>query len=59
MSYIDVLVPFLGGIFLLLFGEKLITTRDASFEKKKGLLKKLGVGLVLVSLIYLVVNFFE
>jgi len=36
MSYIDVLIPLLGGIFLLTSGDKLVKQNDSNFEQKRG-----------------------
>lgn len=58
MSYIDVLFPLLGGIYLVTSGDKLIKQNDSSSDKKKSMLKKAGYGLIGVSIIYLVIKFF-
>ena len=58
MNFFDVLIPLFGGIYLLTSGDKLIKTTDSSFEQKKGLIKKAGIALIAVSVIYLVVKMF-
>lgn len=58
MSFIDVLIPLLAGIYLLIFGDKIATASTQSFIQKKGFLKKLGIVLIGVSLIYLAVKLF-
>jgi len=55
MSYIDVFIPLLVGIYLLVFGDKFKTT-DSTSAQKKGLLKKLGYALIGVSIIYLIIK---
>ena len=57
MSYIDVLIPLLGGLFLLTSGDKLVKQNDSNFEQKKGLFKKAGYVLIGVSAIYITVKF--
>jgi len=56
MSYIEVLIPLLSGIYLLSSGDKLIKSNDSSSEQKKGLLKKAGFALIGVSIIYVAIK---
>lgn len=58
MNYIDVLIPLLGGIYLLTSSDKLIKVTDSSFEQKKRLIKKAGIGLIAISVIYFIVKMF-
>lgn len=59
MKYIDVLIPLLGGIYILLFPDNLIKTKDNTYDQKKSLLKKAGIGLVAVSFLYLITKLFQ
>jgi hypothetical protein len=59
MSFIDVFIPLFAGIYLLVSGDKLLKTTDASSVRKKGLAKKIGIALIGVSLVYLTVKLLE
>jgi hypothetical protein len=59
MTFIDVLIPLFGGIYLLVSGENLLKPMDPSFEKKKRLLKRSAYGLIIVSLGYFIINVFS
>ncbi|RYM30852.1 hypothetical protein ERX46_17370 [Brumimicrobium glaciale] len=58
MNFIDVLIPLLGGIYLLTFGDSLIKKNGSSLKRNKGLIKFAGITLVGVSVIYLIIQFF-
>ena len=58
MNYVDVLIPLLAGIYIFLFPDNLIKTRDATYEKKKSILKKAGIGLIAVGVLNVIVKVF-
>lgn len=58
MSFIDVLIPLLGGFYLLMLGEKLVKP-GASLERNKKLIKTMGIVLIAVSIILLIVKLVE
>ena len=43
MSYIDIIIPLLAGLAFIAIPDKLIKTRDATYEKKKVSTKKSGL----------------
>jgi hypothetical protein len=59
MGYIDILIPLIAGIVFLMIPDKLIKARDATYEKKKSLLKKCGYLLIGVSILYFVIKTFS
>jgi len=59
MSYIDIFIPLSIGVIGLLFPDIVIPKQDASYEKKKSLLKKGGSLLIGVSIIYFLILLFE
>lgn len=59
MTFIDVLIPLFGGIYLLVSGENLLKPMDPFFEKKKRLLKRSAYGLMIVSLGYFIIKLFS
>jgi hypothetical protein len=59
MSYIDLIIPLIGGIIFTFFPDTLIKTKDDTFEKKKSLLKKCGYLLLAVSILYLFIILFS
>ncbi len=59
MSYVDIIIPLIGGIIFTFFPENLLKTRDDTFEKKKSLLKKCGYLLLGVSMLYLIIIIFN
>jgi hypothetical protein len=56
MGYIDILIPLIIGIFAINFPDLLLTSKDATYEKKKSLLKNAGYGLIAVALLYAIVK---
>ena len=58
MGYIDVAIPLIAGLLVITIPDKLIQTRDATYEKKKSLITKSGYVLIAVSLLYFVVKIF-
>lgn len=59
MSYIDIIIPLIGGIVFAFFPETLLKTKDDTFEKKKSLIQKSGYALLGVSVLYLVIIIFK
>ena len=59
MSYIDLIIPLIGGIIFTFYPEKLLKIKDNTFEKKKSLLKKCGYLLLGVSVLYLFIILFS
>ena len=59
MKYIDALIPLFGGIYILMFPDNLIRTKDNTYDQKKSLLKKAGIGLVAISFLYFITKLFQ
>lgn len=59
MSYIDIAIPLISGLVFITIPDKLIKTRDATYEKKKSLIKKSGYILIAVSVGYFIVKIIE
>jgi hypothetical protein len=59
MSYIDLVIPLIGGIVFAFFPEFLLKTKDDTFEKKKSLIKKCGYALLGVSVLFLILILFK
>ncbi|CAN5681433.1 hypothetical protein BH11BAC3_BH11BAC3_34780 [soil metagenome] len=55
MGYINIVIPLFAGLLLLAIPGKLIKTRDATYEKKKSLLKIAGYVIIVVAVLYFVV----
>lgn len=58
MNYIDVLIPFIGGLVCLLAPASLIKATDPRFDKKKKLVKICGFILLGVALLYFIAKQF-
>jgi len=58
MGYINIAIPLIAGLVFIAIPDKLIKTRDATYEKKKSLLTKCGYGLIAVSVLYFIVKIF-
>lgn len=59
MGYIDIAIPLIAGLIFITIPDKLIKTIDASYEKKKALLKKCGYVLIAVSVGYFIIKMFR
>ena len=58
MSYIDVAIPLIAGLVFIAIPNKLIKTRDATYQKKKSLITKCGYILIAVSVLYFIGKIF-
>lgn len=59
MGYIDIAIPLVAGLIFIAFPDKLIKTKDATFEKRKSLLTKCGFLLIIVAVLFFVIKIFE
>ncbi|CAN5707155.1 hypothetical protein BH10BAC2_BH10BAC2_43060 [soil metagenome] len=59
MGYINIAIPLIAGIILIAIPDRLIKTRDTTYEKKKSLLTKCGFALIIVSVFYFIIKMFE
>ncbi|MEP7128477.1 MAG: hypothetical protein ABI729_06400 [Chitinophagales bacterium] len=59
MGYIDIAIPLIAGLILIAIPDKLIPTKDATFEKKKSLLTKSGFLLIMVAVLFFVIKILE
>ncbi len=57
--YIDVIIPLLGGLYLVISGDKLIPEKGNTFIHKKGTLRKVGWILIGISILYLIAKVVE
>ena len=58
MGYIDIAIPLIAGLVFIAIPDKLIKTRDATYEKKKSLVTKCGYILIAASGLYFIVKVF-
>lgn len=58
MSYIDILIPFVAGLFFILSPESMINPVDTSFEKKKSRFRTGGFILIGVAVLYSIIKVF-
>jgi hypothetical protein len=58
MGYIDIAIPLIAGLVFIAIPDKLIKTKDVTYEKKKSLLIKCGFGLITVSVLYYIIKIF-
>ncbi len=58
MGYFDIAIPLIAGLVLIAIPDKLIKTGDATYEKKKSLIRKSGYVLIAVSILYFIVRIF-
>lgn len=56
MSYFDILIPFVAGLFLILSPQSLINPVDPSFEKKKSRFRTGGFILIGVAVLYSIIK---
>jgi len=56
MSYIDIAIPLLAGLFMAFNPQGLIKPDDPSFEKKRERFRKIGYGLIVVAILYTLVK---
>ena len=58
LDYIDVIIPLVGGIFLLTGGDYLVNDTDVSSPRKKRIIRICSIGLIIATIIYLIVKIF-
>ncbi len=58
-SYIDVIIPLVGGLAAFFYPEILIKNRDATYERRSRILKMVGIVLVAISIAYFIIKKFE
>ena len=58
MGYIDVIIPLVAGVTFTMAPDVLIKPTDTNFEKKKSLIKKGGLVLIGVSILYFLIKIF-
>ena len=58
MGYIDIAISLIAGLVFIAIPDKLIKTKDVTYDKKKSLLIKCGFGLITVSVLYYIIKIF-
>jgi len=56
MSYIDILIPFIGGLLLIAHPSLFTKSQGEKFEQAKKRFKTIGILLLVVSFIYLTIK---
>lgn len=59
MKNVDFIIPLFGGAAMWFFPEKMVKQTDVSFNKKVSLIKKCGMVLILVSILYYIIGIFS
>lgn len=58
LDYIDVIIPLVGGIFLMTGGDYLVNDADVSSARKKRIIRICSIGLIIAATIFLIVKIF-
>ncbi|MRG46019.1 hypothetical protein GFS24_12900 [Chitinophaga sp. SYP-B3965] len=58
-KYIELLIPFAIGLFMIFMSDSLIKTTTPEYENKKKKIKRLGYGLLGVTLLLAVAKYYS